>query len=175
MASFNIIPYLGPPAKPPRSFNKSKAVVKKEQGGSPLQDTHQVCPGDNPNRSQLICSFRPLMDSAEPSEWGPAQHGTENEPMQLNHKDDLDYSDWVSSSRSSTISTELSESGKSQQVVQSENCHLSQVSENPQQCQSAGTSAKIQQQRKRKASIADLILDRKVDQGKDLKPLLLSR
>lgn len=102
------------------------------------------------------------MDSTTPSEWGPAQH-------------DLDYSDWVCSSRSSTISTELSESGKTQQVDQSEKCHLSQVSENPQQRQSAVASAKIKQQRKRKASIADLILDGTGDQGKDLKPLVLSR
>lgn len=197
MASFSIIPYLGPPTKPPRSFNKSKVTVEKEQGGSPLQDTYQVCPGENPNRSQLVCSFRSSMESTEPSEWGAAQHATENESVirltqsspssrdqcllrvedsaQLNHKDDLDYSDWVCSSRSSTISTELSESGKTQQADQSETCPLSQVSENPQQRQFAVASAKTKQQRKRKASIADLILDGKGDQGKDLKPLLLSR
>ena len=180
MASFSIIPYLGPPAKPSRSCQNSKITVEKEQGRSPLQDIHQVCPGDDPNRSQLVCSFRSSMNSRDPSELGPAQHGTETEPVtrqiQLSssssrdqhlfrvddsaQKDELHYSDWGCSSRSSTISTELS--GKTQQADQSENYHSLQVSVN-------------KQQRKRKASIANSISDTKGDQGKDLHLLLLSR
>ena len=120
MASFNIIPYLGPPPKQPRSFKKSNATIENGQRVSPLPGTRQVCPGDDSNRPQLVCSFR---SSMEPT---PAQKATEpgsaicqtqsallsqnDSPRvecnaQLHCKDDLD-SDWICSSRSSTNSAE---------------------------------------------------------------------
>ena len=42
MNSFDIIPYLRPPIKPPRSLNKPKSTIEKGQGGSVLQNTRQI-------------------------------------------------------------------------------------------------------------------------------------
>lgn len=81
MASFDIIPYTGPPVKHPRSSNKPKATIEDTQAASSFQDVHQVCPGDDRNRSHLVCSIRSSIESSMRSEWGPAQHGTKAETV----------------------------------------------------------------------------------------------
>lgn len=171
MAIFDVIPYLGPPAKHSQTFKKPKPTV--EQAISPLQSTdHQECPGNDLHRSQLVCAYRSSMEPTKPLE-SPARLGLKHKSMicqvpspspiqdrtlsqeitaQFDPKTDFDSADWVCSSRSSTYSAEASP----QPVEQAED--HPQGSEILWQRQLVGSASdEYKQSHKRKASIAGLI------------------
>ena len=159
MASFNVIPYLGPPIKHPRSFKKPNNTIENAQRVLPLQDTRQVCPGDDLNRPQLVCSFRSSMeptsaqrDTEHGSGGGQTRSLSFTRDQQVQDKDDLD-SDWICSSRSSTSSIEPLKS--TQQAEQSGTYRLTQISETDRRRQADIRLApvKSKQQHKRKAGL----------------------
>ena len=100
-----------------------------------------------------------IRQTRSPSLSGDQRSSRVEDSAQSNHKDDLDYSDWVCSS--STNSSEPSESETTLQVDQLETCPLSPISGTSRHRQTIGglASVKSEKQHKRKASITDLILE----------------